>query len=189
MIAPEVWRIDSISMTPITGPTVLSTTGQGAIYLAGNGIYRSADNGRTWINVSSGLPVMAIGAMGFHPDGWVYAGTLGGSVVRSTLKETGSDVSTVRRPDAGLEGVTLEVVQGAVGERISVRYSLPASGTVRLDLISMRGERIATMVGGEVLSAGMHSAEIDRSGLPAGTYFCRLTVDGASRVVKLAYLP
>ena len=54
---------------------------------------------------------------------------------------------------------------------------LPAPADVRLDVFSVTGRRIATLVNGR--HAGKVSARWDASGLPAGVYLARLTADGA----------
>ncbi|MBC6468631.1 S8 family serine peptidase [Actinomadura alba] len=54
--------------------------------LGGRGVLRSADGGRTWTNISSGLQNTSVMSLAVSPDGsWLYAGTEQGGVHRSRL--------------------------------------------------------------------------------------------------------
>ncbi len=66
----------------------------------------------------------------------------------------------------------------------SVRFTLPRSSAVRLEVFDLRGRRVRTLVDGS-LSAGGHDAVwngADESGrpLPSGTYVYRLSAEGVS---------
>ncbi|MBK7032465.1 MAG: T9SS type A sorting domain-containing protein [Ignavibacteria bacterium] len=59
-----------------------------------------------------------------------------------------------------------------------IRFTLPHSGPVSLEVFSAFGEHVATLIS-ENLSAGTHQTEWDAHGLPGGVYFYRLQ-SGAS---------
>ena len=54
-----------------------------------------------------------------------------------------------------------------------IRFSLPESGNVELDVVDMLGGRVATLVSG-FLPAGEHQHLFEATGLPSGTYLYRL---------------
>lgn len=57
----------------------------------------------------------------------------------------------------------------------TIRFSLPESAPVRLEVYDMLGRRVALLVDG-VLNAGWHDAQFDASRLSSGMYGYRLTV-------------
>jgi subtilisin family serine protease len=86
---PLVMRVSSLLVSP-RDPDVLyaGTTSywQNGLLLGGRGVLRSADGGRTWQNVSSGLQNTAVLSLAVSPDGgWLYAGTEQGGVHRLRL--------------------------------------------------------------------------------------------------------
>jgi FtsP/CotA-like multicopper oxidase with cupredoxin domain len=68
----------------------------------------------------------------------------------------------------------------------TIRYSLPATMNVKLEVFNMLGRRVATLVNGEV-SAGSHEARFDARRLASGAYVYRLTA-GTQVLSKRMYL-
>lgn len=66
----------------------------------------------------------------------------------------------------------------------SVRFGLPVSGRVTLELYSVLGERVVTLADGE-RAAGWHLVRLDDARLPAGIYFLRLQAGRDVRNGKL----
>jgi hypothetical protein len=56
-----------------------------------------------------------------------------------------------------------------------IEYTLGAAGHATLEIFDISGGQVATLVDGE-MQPGAHAATWDASRLPAGTYYCRLTV-------------
>jgi len=69
----------------------------------------------------------------------------------------------------------------------TIRYSLPVSGSVKLDVFDLLGRQIAVLVD-EQLSAGWHQATFLADNLSSGVYVYRLTVDGQSFSRKMLLL-
>ncbi|MCH8566960.1 MAG: T9SS type A sorting domain-containing protein [Balneolales bacterium] len=58
-----------------------------------------------------------------------------------------------------------------------IRFDLPASGEVTLDVFDVNGRRVATVLN-QHMSAGTHSIQFDASSLASGTYMYRLQSAG-----------
>ncbi len=56
----------------------------------------------------------------------------------------------------------------------AIRYRLPTSGAVRLEVFNVLGNRVRVLVD-EIQTAGLHRVTFDAAGLPTGTYLYRLT--------------
>lgn len=56
----------------------------------------------------------------------------------------------------------------------NIRFGLPVSGEVRLDVYNMLGQRVATLVD-QKMQAGWHTVTFDASALSSGTYIYRIT--------------
>ncbi|MDM7924935.1 MAG: T9SS type A sorting domain-containing protein [bacterium] len=96
--------------------------------------------------------------------------------------------------DANQDGTTLPseyslsaVFPNPFNTMTTVRFALPVSGNVRLELIGLNGE-LKKRVIEETFNAGRHSVTLDGADLPSGTYLIRLTTDGWSAVRKCVLL-
>jgi len=90
---------------------------------------------------------------------------------------------------AGYGKTTTSISNRAVGEsstslrydpsnaRAVIDYSLQTGGSVSLDVVDLRGRRVASVVNG-LVSAGQHQAVWNARGMPSGIYVARLSVDG-----------
>ncbi len=65
-----------------------------------------------------------------------------------------------------------------------IAYDLPVDSRVRLEVYTLIGEKVATLVD-EVQSAGSRSVEFNGDALPSGTYFYRLQAGGSTQVGKM----
>jgi hypothetical protein len=66
----------------------------------------------------------------------------------------------------------------------TLRYALSRAAHVTLELFDARGERIATLVDGDI-AAGEHAVTVDGARLPAGAYRCRMTAGGRVSVISI----
>jgi photosystem II stability/assembly factor-like uncharacterized protein len=86
---PLAMRVSSLLVSPRDPDVLYAGTAsywQSGLLLGGRGVLRSADGGRTWQNVSSGLQNTAVLGLTVSPDGgWLYAGTDQGGVHRLRL--------------------------------------------------------------------------------------------------------
>jgi hypothetical protein len=72
----------------------------------------------------------------------------------------------------------------SVGD-VRVRFVAPGTGRAILTLYAADGRRVMTLFDGN--AAGEHFATIERAGLAAGIYFCRLEVNGSRRSLPVIF--
>ncbi|MEN3039859.1 MAG: T9SS type A sorting domain-containing protein, partial [Candidatus Kryptonium sp.] len=65
-----------------------------------------------------------------------------------------------------------------------IEFGIPVECEVKLELFSLRGERIAELLN-KRLEAGYYSVEVDFSGMPSGIYFYRLRANNFVSVKKM----
>lgn len=92
---------------------------------------------------------------------------------------------------SSLAGVTTPVTTGASGVALgavypnpaiadaSISFTLPASGNVTLELWNTAGEKVGTLLSGQ-MEGGEHKVKVAASTLPAGAYLYRLRFNGES---------
>ena len=66
----------------------------------------------------------------------------------------------------------------------TIKYSIAASGYVKLAVYTMIGEEVSVLVDGQVES-GFYEVNFDASNLPSGAYFYRLTSDNSVEIKKM----
>lgn len=60
----------------------------------------------------------------------------------------------------------------------NIRFSLPATKAVTLEVFNMLGQRVAMLADNEFYSAGTHSVTFNANGLASGLYLYRLQING-----------
>jgi hypothetical protein len=68
-----------------------------------------------------------------------------------------------------------------------IRFRIPRSSAVKLEIHSLAGRRLVTLVNGR-MAAGEHTVRLGKTALPAGIYVCRLTA-GMSFFTSKFHLP
>ncbi|NLW35631.1 MAG: T9SS type A sorting domain-containing protein, partial [Syntrophorhabdus aromaticivorans] len=67
----------------------------------------------------------------------------------------------------------------------TIQFTLAKPGNVSLDIYSISGQRVATLVDG-AMTAGTHSAVFDGSSLASGIYLYRFRTAGFAKTGKIA---
>jgi len=105
--------------------------------------------------------------------------TIGGEL---TLSGTGVAEADSRQPrDYALE----QNYPNPFNPTTTIRFSVAEKGLVTLALYNLRGELAATIVAKEY-APGSYSVPFSAGALPSGLYFCKMTVNGFSGVIKMA---
>lgn len=163
--------------------------------LAGYKIYYSSDStGFNGVEANEGpspIPVSTI-------DTFKVTGLTGGKIYRFAISALDLSTNESKLSAAAKAVVTGINVTGEVPKEFSLaqnfpnpfnpsttlQYSLPIRSFVRLEVFNILGERVATLVSGE-MPAGVHEVNFDASGLSSGIYFYRFTTKSYSATMKM----
>jgi hypothetical protein len=103
--------------------------------------------------------------------------------LETALPNTSTSVRDVRAYP--INAVKMNCSPNPASDNVSTTFTLPAAGTAALDVVSSRGERILAVFEGKQLGEGAHTFSFNTAHLAAGTYFCRLIVQGRAFVQPL----
>jgi hypothetical protein len=113
-------------------------------------------------------------------DGMTAIATHGYGIWSATI----TDVPTVAvSPGDGSSTPAVQVYPNPLRTGSKVMLDLPAANAVSVKLFDQNG-RLVAMVHEGALGAGSHALPLHVEGLTGGVYFCRVTGEGWSRVVK-----
>ena len=85
-------------------------------------------------------------------------------------------VAVVSKADDSVLPETIQLYQNypnPFNPTTTIRFALPYSSKVKLDILNMLGQKVATLLN-EQRSAGVHQLTFDAAGLPSGIYLYRL---------------
>jgi hypothetical protein len=95
-------------------------------------------------------------------------------------KKLGIRPAVVESDGGGTAAMAELMVFNPVRDATTIAFTLPVPGTIRLSILNVRGEVLATLVDGE-FNEGDYRVQFDATPLPAGAYICRLrTCRGAT---------
>jgi hypothetical protein len=80
-----------------------------------------------------------------------------------------------------------DIYPNPFAERITVSFSLEKEALVDISVFTLTGEKVATMVR-ERFPAGNQTVQWEAESMPAGSYFCRMTVEGQVFIGKVSRL-
>jgi len=100
-----------------------------------------------------------------NPSKWQPTAIVG----RSLLTDT-EDVETALPIDFALE----QNYPNPFNPSTNIEFSIPQATPVQLDVFNVLGQRVATLVNGQTMTAGTHSVAFDASQLTSGMYIYRL---------------
>jgi photosystem II stability/assembly factor-like uncharacterized protein len=161
--------------TPLTVGSALSSVAENSLGhlfagTPGSGVYRSTDDGGSWEQISGGLTNLDIRSVAIDTNDFLYAGSWGKSVFRTTTS-TLTDVG-----DISFEPVSFSLSQNypnPFNPTTTIDYDLPATEFVKLTVYDMLGREVRTLVDG-IETPGRKSVSFNAEGLSSGTYYYRL---------------
>jgi hypothetical protein len=77
----------------------------------------------------------------------------------------------------------LEITPDYSGKFLDIKFQIPKSGKVCLEVYNLLGEKINTPVN-QKMKAGIHNIKVPIRDLPNGLYFYRLKSDNSTKTVK-----
>jgi photosystem II stability/assembly factor-like uncharacterized protein len=163
---------------------------QGHLFLGtnsyGSGVYRSIDYGETLELINNGLPAnIDINALAIDSDNYLYAGTGG----KSMFKTTTSTITYVDDINFAPTSFSLEQnYPNPFNPNTIISYTLPNSGNITLKIYDVLGNEVETLV--DVYKpAGSYEVEFNTSSisyhLSSGVYFYQLKAGNFVQTKKM----
>ncbi len=143
------------------------------------GTYVSTDRGLTW--VQRGLPLGPNLALSFTEDGFLFAGTSWGGVIRTaaTLSPTEEELPK--------SFSLFQNYPNPFNAATTISFSLAQSATVSLELFDLLGQHVSTLTVG-TFAAGTHRVPLNADNLSSGCYVYRLSGGGFLESRKMMVL-
>jgi len=149
------------------------------------GVYWTSNGGNSWQVLGDGLPRVPVFDLDYHPETrMIAAGTHGRSIYTTTMPDP-----VTAAPVPAAEALSLMAAPNPFNPLTVVSFDLPTAEFVSLEILDIRGRRVARPVHGN-LTAGAHQIRWeaqDETGraLPSGVYLAHLTAGQMSTVSKL----
>jgi hypothetical protein len=147
-----------------------------------DGVYRSTNNGESW--TPYGLDKLPIFSLLIDPEDYLYAGSDGHGVFKSTY----STLSEVKSTD--FIPVLFQLAQNypnPFNPITNIEFQIPKNEFVTLKIYNLLGEEVCTLLSASLLS-GYQSVEFDASDFASGVYIYRLTAGNYTAVKKMLLL-
>ena len=151
---------------------------------SGQGVYRSTDYSETWEQLNTGLPIMDIRSVAVDDQDYLYAGSWGMSMFKTT---TSTFVSV---DELKFEPTSFSLEQNypnPFNPDTKIKYSVPQTSMVKIIIYDVLGNEIETLVNQEK-STGDYEVEFDGSKLSSGVYFYQLRVGNFIETKKMVLL-
>jgi photosystem II stability/assembly factor-like uncharacterized protein len=184
------WNVRPLATFGSTWPRDIEFVTPDLGYIADdNGILRTGDGGQTWtleprVSVTTPRDVAV-----FDHNRAIVAGTSRG--ILHTSSGGGHPVSAVGIEDDWSDQPVTEATfilepnyPNPFGDRTTIAYALAAPGDVEMTVHDILGRVVARPVR-TMQSAGRYEVPFEAQALAAGTYFVRLSVDGATEARKM----
>jgi photosystem II stability/assembly factor-like uncharacterized protein len=148
------------------------------------GVFKSSDNGNTWVQLNAGLAGDVVSDIGLGTEGYIYAGTRDG-VFRS--------VQPLTNIKHQLEGINYYKVSqnypNPFNPNTMIKYELPVESSVKLKIFDVLGREIAVLIDG-IQAPGFKSANWDSKdsfgrSVGSGIYFYKLEAISLSEHQKV----
>jgi photosystem II stability/assembly factor-like uncharacterized protein len=174
----------TIGADPQSGDVFIST---------GSSIFRSGDNGASWVEADNGVPDSAryfYGGFSFGSDGHVYAGSYYG--VYRSIHEDSSNIGTTptgvyeqRLPVPVDADLNFTVFPNPAQTQATLQFVVPNSAPVTVTVSDVLGRTVATLLNREDHIAGTYQLNYNTSNLLPGMYFCIMR---AGNMVKMTHM-
>jgi len=92
-------------------------------------------------------------------------------------------VATLGIADAFAGNFAMTAQPNPFGETSTIRFELPVSASVSLDVFDATGRKVSNVLTATQLAAGTHTATV--SNLAPGVYFLRLSANGHTATLRL----
>ncbi|MCH8557748.1 MAG: T9SS type A sorting domain-containing protein [Balneolia bacterium] len=175
---------------------------EGTLYIGGvfdsyqgvelNNVARLSEDGESWLPLGSGVNGRVEDFLVWETDLWISgrftrAGNkpAAGFTVWSLDPDFTPPVNIALDPRNLPESARLDQnYPNPFNPSTTIRYTLPETGHVQLEVYNIAGQRVATLVNSSQ-AQGVHTVVFDGSRLSSGLYLYRITVNGTSLTRKM----
>jgi hypothetical protein len=165
------YTVETIGIT--SGGSVFVTTSR-------KETFRSDDTGRTWTNVTEGLPDLEIRDFISSGDK-IYAATVGLGMYQ--MENTATSIA--RQPDHMPTQIQLlENYPNPFNPQTTIPYTIRESGPVRVTIYNVTGQKVTDLVN-QVQAAGSYQAVFDATRFSSGVYIYRLQTKNFTQSRKM----
>lgn len=180
----ETWTTNNFP----TFITSYAENSQGHLFIGtsnwGNGVFRSTDYAETWEQINDNLPIMDIHSVGVDKDDYLYAGSWG----MSMFKTTTSTLTGVEDSRSAPLNFTLEQnYPNPFNPSTIITWESPSSGWQSLKVFDILGREVAVLVN-EERNAGKYTLKFNGTRLTSGVYIYQLRVNNVILSRKMLLL-
>ena len=169
-----------VSNYPITG--IASPDSNKIWLLRANELSYSADGGQTWTRKDPNESASAQGIFFFNPNhGWLV-GT-NGSIWKYSEPIVSVASFTVKPEATILE----QNFPNPFNSATKIFFRLNEGGFLSMKVYNMLGLEVRTLAN-DFYHSGLHSVIFDANGLPTGTYYYKILINGKTQTNKMVYL-
>lgn len=156
----------------------VDTKDSDVLYLGSDvGAFYSMNRGESWSILGQGLPLVVINDLKIHDSTYtLVAGSYGRSMYTLDLSQVTGIKETSTQAKLISSFILYQNYPNPFNTTTVISYRLTESAYVNLNIYSLLGERISTLVA-ERQSAGSYKEQWDALGLAGGIYFYRLEID------------
>lgn len=144
-----------------------------------DGIYRSMDFGSNWEQINTGLLFTDITSLNFDEQGFLYAGTWGAGVFRSTLSTV--NITTTGNQSLPDKFSISQNYPNPFNPVTNIKFEIPKTGFVKITVFDMLGKVVTTLVN-QQLQPGSYNVYWDASNYPSGVYFYKIEVKNTDKI-------
>lgn len=175
----------------IINSVTIDPTDTSRIYAAGEKIYMSENGGENWQEMMNGLPGYfgIINKIRIDPNDsrLIYAATNGYGVLKYQRKPT--SVENNRKKQISKTYVLHQNYPNPFNPETEIRYEIPKSCKVVINIFNIKGEKIKTLVN-EIKMAGNYAIKWDGFNetderVSSGIYLCQMVSDNFRSVKKM----
>ena len=178
------WRESRLSSSTLYGSVfdiAVDYNGHAYVTTYGSGVFRSTDQGFTWVPLNSGLTVSSLYSIATNATGYIFVGGAGKGVFRSSQPTTSVDENMAGIPT----GIVLyQNYPNPFNPSTKISYSVSKAGFVSLVIYDVLGREVSRLIQ-ENKPAGEYSVTWNASDVPSGVYFYRLTAGAYTETKKM----